>query len=418
MANLKDTIVLGNLTVTGKIIGGSIDSGSGGSGNSLDGVVVPTSGNALTGATYADNKITFTTDTFLKGSFGSDTTKYLNNKGEWTIPPDNNTWQQNTASNDGYVTKGSGQIHKVWKTDANGVPGWGDAVLAYYPAGFSGRGSTISWGVLKNETYITRWDTTNGGSVAFAEKEIATGNWQTSMQVDGYFYQSEGANKVLDVTNLSGTAGYIPVFSGTNTAGSSIMTQTVTTDSEGKDVKRIYIGGKLIVNPAISAGDNSYNEGIRICPASNGWSEICFAGDTATSGQTTGWIAGMRGAKGTYGQIGDFTIEYNGSGGSGLTLPSSNSNRPMWNGKELAFKEDLSNPEFEWDQSFSSIYANNVLPLYGDGTSNIGTPGASWYNVYTYHNYSKEYHILSESLVEQARWTYRNGDDCVALVWS
>lgn len=37
-----------------------------------------------------------------------------------------NTWQQNTASQDGYVTTGAGQVSKVWKTDANGVPGWRD----------------------------------------------------------------------------------------------------------------------------------------------------------------------------------------------------------------------------------------------------------------------------------------------------
>lgn len=80
----------------------------------------------------------------------------------------------------------------------------------------------------------------------------------------------------------------------------------------------------------VKGNGSSYNECLRVLPASNGWSNCFFSADDTTSGAMTGgWLIGRRGSTGTYGSVGDFIIEHANSVGSGLTLTQGGTLRYM-----------------------------------------------------------------------------------------
>lgn len=157
------------------------------------------------------------------------------------------------------VTKTGSGASGTWDINVSGN--------AAYPQGFQSRVTSASWG-NQTGTLITDWHTSNGGDIQFRDN-----SGQLNVLTDGFFYQNEGKNLVLDSANYSNyaaTKGHTHNYAGSGSAGgsanSAVKLDTATAGSAthpvyfsgGKPVACTYTLGKSVPSNAVFTDTNTW----------------------------------------------------------------------------------------------------------------------------------------------------------------
>lgn len=210
---------------------------------------------------------------------------------------------------------------KDWR-DYSGGPYGQIAVTANQNFWFRVSTSDTAWGSWKKILDTSNYSSTLDSRYVNVSGDTMTGslvmNNNAITGVNSLAFADPGVNEGITWTGGNGWNIYESPDDLTNDAGNLQFVHGST--------RRLTIntGGYVDINSRLVVRGNgsSYNEGIRILPAGNGWSNIFFSADASLSGaHDGGWLIGRRGAAGgTCGAIGDFTIEENDSSGVNLTI--------------------------------------------------------------------------------------------------
>jgi hypothetical protein len=149
---------------------------------------------------------------------GSSFSNHLYIRGAKSETKDNKnvcTWESSWRT---VLDSGNYTSYTVTKTGSGASGTWGINVSggAAYPTGFNSRVTSATWG-NQTGTLITDWHTSNGGDIQFRDN-----SGQLNVITDGFFYQNEGRNLVLDSSNYSNyaaTKGHTHNYAGSSSAG-------------------------------------------------------------------------------------------------------------------------------------------------------------------------------------------------------
>ena len=211
---------------------------------------------------------------------------------------------------------------------------------------------------------------------------------------------------------------------------------TVGVGHAGTTNSTLKVHGNVIIEPSFN-DTNSYSQGIRIHKDSDGWASINLGGSVSSSSGTEDgqWLIGRRGAAGTYGAIGDFTIEEQGSSGLGLTIHKDNGGMTLYTTK-AADASSMTIINSTTPSSGNFLYAitatdnnmvanSNIIYAIGKTVSkgNVGYIGYQWVNndndnnfiTIGHHSYDHLVKIYKNNRVELKAHLYPDADNTYDL---
>lgn len=269
-----------------------------------------------------------------------------------------------------------------------------------YMGNFAGTDNKITKFTNGGKNITNSTITDNGSTVTIGVSTSITGTLQMNNNsisgVGDLAFADPGASEGITWTGGNDWRIYESPDDLTNTAGNLQFvhgsTRRLTINKDGY----VDINARLVVR----GNGSSYNEGIRILPASNGWSNIFFSADSTLQGtHNGGWLIGRRGAAGSIaGTVGDFTIEEEDSSGANLTIYKNGGGAHLRGGFSLSGLITATSAASHAGVKVGNVYINAIdgsLILQNLGALRFG--GDSWdYNVWAglAYNHSNKYIYL------------------------